>query len=104
MKKILPIPMFLLLSMSMNSRGANLVGLWEFDDPTNPAKATVGTDLLFEGTPPKQVSYSTDGGGTALYGTITTAAALNSNRIRAVHGISPNGGGTREPLNKEVVR
>lgn len=95
MKKILPIPMFLLLSMSMNSRGANLVGLWEFDDPTNPAKATVGTDLLFEGTPPKQVSYSTDGGGTALYGTITTAAALNSNRIRAVHGISPNGGGTR---------
>ena len=76
------------------TQAANLSGLWLFDNPTNPAEATVGNDLIFQGTAPTFAANLADDGGNVQIGTITTAAATNANRIRADHGIAANGGGS----------
>lgn len=71
-----------------------LAGLWKFDNPANLAEATVGNDLIFEGDTPTHATFLSDDSFTALDGVITTAVPVPSNRIRADHGIAPNGGGT----------
>ena len=73
---------------------AGLVGLWEFDNAGDPALATVGSDLTFEGTAPTYSASLADDNSSSLSGVITTAAAENANRIRADHGAAPNGGGS----------
>lgn len=74
---------------------ANLAGLWLFDDSSNPAKATVGTDLTFAGAAPGTWSAAlADDTSTSLTGVITTPAAGPANRFIATHGIAPNGGGS----------
>ncbi|MGK0185019.1 MAG: hypothetical protein ACI9R3_000793 [Verrucomicrobiales bacterium] len=72
---------------------ATLVGLWEFDNAANPAQATVGANLAFEGSAPTHSASLADDGGSLLSGTITTAPNTSDNRISAAHGILGNGGG-----------
>ncbi len=73
-----------------------LVGLWDFDDPSNLGKATVGPDLTIQGTPPIQTAEMTDAQSvpTTLQGVITTTQGT-ANHLVATHSIGPNGGGTR---------
>jgi hypothetical protein len=63
-----------------------LVGHWEFDDPANLTKATIGANLILSG------------GHTAVEGPAVQDGAVNigigSNYI-VPHGIDPNGGGSR---------
>lgn len=81
---------FVLLSPMVH--GATLTGLWSFDNPANPGEATVGNDLIFEGTAPSYSASLSDDAGTPQSGVITTVFGP-ANRIRADHGIAPNGGG-----------
>lgn len=83
----------LALTPSLTSPAAELKGLWEFDNAANPAEATVGNDLIFEGTPPAHAPSLSDDSLLDMSGVITTAAPANANRIRGDHGIAPNGGG-----------
>ena len=54
-----------------------LAGLWEFDDAANPAKATFGNDLIFEGTAPtRSASVADDFAGT-LDGVMLTPPPAN---------------------------
>ncbi|MDB4614217.1 LamG domain-containing protein [bacterium] len=71
---------------------AKLAGLWEFDDPNNTAKATVGKDLVFEGLPPGWASDSVDDHGTMLRGLLSTPPPAKENMILARHGIAPKRG------------
>ena len=74
-----------------NLEGATLTGLWEFNDNTNLAKATVGTDLILGGTHTYSTSLADDA-STSLSGVITTAGGTGS-YLKALHGIGANGGG-----------
>ncbi|MCB1099229.1 MAG: hypothetical protein KDN22_26905 [Verrucomicrobiae bacterium] len=71
---------------------ATLKGLWEFDDPTNPQKATIGQDLAFGGVAPAFSASVTDDQGTVLNGVITTPPPAQANRIACVHGIRTKSG------------
>lgn len=71
---------------------AKLTGLWEFDDPNNTAKATVGTDLVFAGLPPGWASDSADDHGTTLRGLLSTPPPAKENTIHCRHGIAPRRG------------
>lgn len=73
--------------------GAELRGLWEFQDSSNIGKATVGLDLVISGTPPSWTPNLSDDASRSLSGVITTVRGA-ANRILAPHGISANGGGT----------
>lgn len=73
------------------AHGATLTGLWTFDNPANLGEASVGNDLVFEGTAPTYSASLSDDGGNTQSGVITTVFGP-SNRIRADHGIAPNGG------------
>jgi hypothetical protein len=85
---------FLTLLAAAPCPAANLTGLWLFDDSTNPAKATVGTDLTLAGAAPGTWAASlADDGSKSLTGVITTPAPNSANRFIATHGIAPNGGG-----------
>ncbi len=62
-----------------------LVGRWDFNDPANLTKATIGTDLTLVGT------------NTAITGAETGDGAANigvGSYYSCLHGISPNGGGS----------
>ncbi len=95
MKQRFLIPSILLAALWMTGDGgaATLTGLWLFDNGANPGQATVGNNLVFEGTAPTYSASIADEGATSLTGVITTAAAVSTNRIRADHGIGANGGG-----------
>lgn len=69
-----------------------LTGLWEFDDPYNTAKATVGKDLVFAGLPPGWASDSVDDHGTTLNGVLLTPPPAKENTIHCPHGITPKQG------------
>jgi len=71
---------------------ATLAGLWMFDDPNKPEKATVGQDLDFQGLPPGWASDTADDHGTTLKGVLSTQPPARKNVIRAVHGIAPTRG------------
>lgn len=72
---------------------AALAGLWLFDKPGDPGHATVGNDLQIEGTAPQMFSAVNDDSGFSLSGAILTSSGAAS-RLRSVHGIGANGGGT----------
>jgi len=72
---------------------SQLVALWEFDDSSDPAKATFGPDLVFDGIAPTHHASIADDGGTSLDGVLHTAPPARANRIGVTHGIPPNGGG-----------
>jgi hypothetical protein len=75
-----------------NLQGATLAGLWEFDDDSALGKASVGNDLVLGGTHTYHASLADDS-ATALNGAITTVGGTAS-YLKALHGISANGGGT----------
>ncbi|WP_035606421.1 SUMF1/EgtB/PvdO family nonheme iron enzyme [Haloferula sp. BvORR071] len=77
---------FLLTALPLEA--AQLRGLWLFDDPTLPGKATVGNNLTIAGTPPAYSSTLADAGGTSLSGVITTVSGA-ANALTATHGITP---------------
>ena len=82
-------------TLTATAKVIQLAGLWEFDDAANPAKATFGNDLIFEGTAPtRSASVADDFAGT-LDGVMLTPPPANGNRIRANHTIAPNGGGAK---------
>lgn len=70
--------------------GAQLAGLWEFDDAGHLGKATVGADLAIVGTAPAFSASMADGQGAALNGVITTAVGT-AHHLRATHNIGANG-------------
>ncbi len=78
------IALFFIGNLSIAQDG--LVGHWEFDDPTDLTKATVGTNLILSGS------------HTAVEGPAVQDGAVNigigSNYI-VPHGIAPNGGGSK---------
>ena len=84
----------LVLAAMTSAHAANLTGLWEFDDSGNLGKATVGTNLTFQGTAPTWSATMADDQGDHLTGVITSAAAAKANQIIAAHGIAANGGGS----------
>ncbi len=69
-----------------------LAGLWEFDDPENPGRATFGDDLVIVGTAPAYAASAADGRSTpvTLQGVITTTAGP-PHHLRASHHIGANG-------------
>ncbi len=79
--------------LTLTGQAANLAGVWLFDNGANPAEASFGSDLVFEGTAPTHSASVADDGAASQTGVITTAAALSTNRIRVDHGIAGNGGG-----------
>ena len=62
------------------------LGLWEFDDPADPTRATTGADLVLDG------SHALVNGVTAADGAVRIGAG---SFYRMSHGIAPNGGGSR---------
>ncbi|RYD67501.1 MAG: PKD domain-containing protein, partial [Verrucomicrobiaceae bacterium] len=84
-----------LLGILATASHAGLVGLWKFDDSTNIGKATVGSDLAVGGIAPTYSETLADGLSNSLAGVITTASNLDTNYLRATHGIAANGGGTK---------
>lgn len=70
---------------------ATLTGQWDFSNPANLGEATVGNDLIMEGTAPTHSAALADDSLASLNGVITTVNG-GANRIRADHGIAPNGG------------
>jgi len=74
------------------ARAAVLTGLWEFDDPLNPGRATVGIDLGIAGAPPMFSPALADDVGNSLSGVLTTSHGL-ADYFTATHDIPPNGGG-----------
>jgi hypothetical protein len=86
-----------LLCASLTAHAATLTGLWEFNDSGNLGKASVGTNLTFQGTMPgTYVTTLADANGSSLSGVITTPTAAGAaDRIVATHGIAANGGGSR---------
>jgi hypothetical protein len=75
------------------THAASLVGLWTFDNPANLGEPTIGNDLTFEGTAPTYSASLADDQSDVQTGVITTVLGAD-NRINAVHGIAPNGGGS----------
>lgn len=67
-------------------------GLWTFDDPQNPMKATVGADLEMVGEPVGWSETAEDFYGVSQSGVITTIHG-RENYLILTHGIPPNGGG-----------
>ncbi len=75
----------LLFAQLKNDLVDDMVGHWNFDDPTNLTAADVGTPLILTGTQTAIAGYdSADGAANIGVGSYYTAQ----------HGISPNGGGT----------
>ncbi len=70
-----------------------LAGLWLFDRPDDPGHATIGSDLQIEGATPQAFSAVSDDAGFTVSGAILTSEGVAS-RLRSVHGIGANGGGT----------
>lgn len=81
------------LPASVGAAGAELRGLWEFQDSSNLGKGTVGHDLIVSGTAPTWAAAVGDDASRSLSGVITTVRGA-ANRILAPHGIPANGGGT----------
>lgn len=77
-------------------RAATPVALYEFDDASQPGKATVGADLAIVGAAPVHSPAVSDGrpSPVTLQGAITTVHGT-ANRLVATHGIGANGGGTK---------
>lgn len=77
-------------------RAAVPVALYEFDDASQPGKATIGQDLSIVGTAPTHQASVSDGrpSPVTLNGVITTVHG-SANRLVAAHGIGANGGGTK---------
>jgi autotransporter-associated beta strand protein len=84
-----------LLGVLATASHAGLVGLWKFDDSSNIGKAAFGSDLVVGGVAPGFSASLADGLSNSLTGVITTASNLDTNYLRATHGIAPNGGGTK---------
>lgn len=74
------------------SQAATLAGLWEFNDPTNIGKATVGANLTVAGAAPAH-SASLSDGSTSLGGVVTTVGGA-ANYLKVAHGMAANGGGS----------
>ena len=74
------------------TRAADLKGLWEFDDPEQPGRATVGEDLKIGPAGVNEHSSLPDDHGTELAGAVTVTAGVNS-WLKALHRIKKNGGG-----------
>lgn len=87
------IPFVILALVTPTLPAATLVGLWEFDDSFNLAKATVGNDLVFDGISPAYSASIADDSANSLSGVMTTVLG-DANTISATHGIAPNGGGS----------
>jgi len=81
-----------LLIQAVNLQAATLVGLWEFNNPSNIGQATVGSNLTINGTAPTHSTTLADDASTSLGGVITTLVDP-ANRLTSAHGIAPNGGG-----------
>jgi len=83
-------------TLAANGRGAaaELRGLWEFENAGSLAAATTGQPLEILGNPPAHTASLADDLGTALAGVITTRAGT-ANALRALPGITANGGGSR---------
>lgn len=90
LRRVFPALALLVLWPFGGKAGAQLAGLWEFDDAGALGKATVGADLAIVGTAPVFAASETDGQGTALGGVITTVRG-RSNHLRAAHHIGANG-------------
>lgn len=71
-----------------------LVGLWEFLNAGNLGLATIGSDLVINGTTPGFSSSLSDSNSLSLNGVITTVQG-SANNLLANHGIGANGGGTK---------
>lgn len=86
----------LLVCLTSLSSGDELVGLWEFDDPENLAKASYGDDLTIMGTLPDHLATLPDGKDSPiiLNGVIKTQNGV-PNYFIATHAIGPNGGGKK---------
>ncbi len=70
-----------------------LAGLWLFDRANDPGHATIGQDLILDGTPPQWLAAQSDDTGRAIGGVVLTSIGAAS-RLRATHGIGASGGGT----------
>ena len=81
----------LLLCAPGLSSGAELRGLWEFDNPANPGEATVGRPLVVGSAPTHHTALEDDAAAT-LHGVLTTAGGTGS-FFTAIHDLAPNGGG-----------
>ncbi len=69
-------------------------GLWDFSNSTSIGQATVGPNLVIEGTTPAYAATRADDGGTSMSGVIATVGGT-ANRLRLTHGIPANGGGAK---------
>ncbi|MCO6043683.1 PEP-CTERM sorting domain-containing protein [Aeoliella sp. ICT_H6.2] len=72
--------------LAAGSAQANLVGLWEFDDGSNPAVATIGNDLIVNN------SNSTIAGVAGIDGSDGAFAVGLGDYFTANHDLVPNGG------------
>lgn len=95
-------PILHVLALAVTSTvapAASLVGLWEFNDPQNLGKATVGADLVINGASPAHHASLADDSATSLSGVITTVQGTSSTTpafnsyLVATNPIGANGGG-----------
>lgn len=77
---------------TLPATGANLVGLWEFNNAGNIGQATVGADLVVAGTAPTHSASLADDAANAQSGVITTNLGVG-NHLVASNAIGGNGGG-----------
>ncbi len=77
----------LLVSYQFSAAQDSLVGHWDFNDPQNPGKAVVGSDIIQQGNGVSVVSGPSDDDGA-----INIDVATN---FVVPHGIEPNVGGSR---------
>lgn len=87
---LLALGLWLVAGLGLGVRGAQLKGLWLFDDAASPGKASVGNDLVFVGDPPRHEG-SLVLKSVRMDGVITTAIGAR-NHVLAVHNIGANGG------------
>jgi len=71
---------------------ANLVGLWEFNNPANIGEATIGADLTVAGTAPAHSASLADDAAVSQTGVITTVVGI-PNHLVVANAIGGNGGG-----------
>lgn len=76
------------------------VGWWKFDDPDNLAKATIGTDLVFEKRADGQAQISPANGPTAGNKAAFVPIAAY---MRCLHGIAANGADGAKRVNEFTV-
>lgn len=94
----------LLICASIGSTSAALTGLWEFADAGKLGKATVGLDLVIEGTAPFFFPDMADREAVpvVLQGVVTSVAG-KGNHFMAEHGIGANGAATASRTNQYTL-